>query len=353
MERILAVALLAAALAGCAQNGQGEPPFTFDGDGAFDAVRLLVEDPNGSPRFRVPGTAGHEDASRALWEAMRATGWEVRFQNFTGAMYQELGRGSFQDWNEDPAHCGEEDRDELPGLRFSNLVATWPGREDRMLWLGAHWDSKEEADRDPDPGRRNEPVLGANDGASGVGVLLRLMQHVAEGDVEVPFGLGIVFFDGEDGFVDCHPLAGSLFFVSRLLAGEVGRFILLDMVGDADARFPRESHSVQGDPGLVDLLWRHAPAAGLAENFLDDERGVGGDDHFPFLEAGIPAVDIIDLGRERPESSTGFPPYWHTTGDTLDKIDAGMLGRVGGLLVATLTDDDLASEWPAATPAAS
>ena len=317
--------VLAVALAGC---DAPETSKAFDGHGAWQWVHDVVTYDDGSPRYRVPGTPGHADGADWLQLAMAMPGWNVTRQTFTGADYEQLDLAAVQTYR-GTTYCKEPDRSEVANITFHNLYATH-GPADPVVWLGAHWDSKEEASEDPDAPAA--PVLGANDGASGVGVLLQLMWQMGVGDLTVPFGVGVVFFDGEDGFQDCHPLAGSLYFAQTMPAGLVDRFILLDMVGDADARFIRESQSVASDPELVDLLWQHgaryAPAA-----FTEIRRPIS-DDHVPFIHAGVRAVDIIDGGR-----SGTFPPYWHTTDDTMDNIDAGMLGAVGDVVWQTLVDE--------------
>jgi Zn-dependent M28 family amino/carboxypeptidase len=343
--RVYAVlAILLALFSGCARP-DAEADFHFDGDGAFRFVEEFIM-PAGEPRYRVPNTTSHDEAGVWLFQAMQMEGWDVRWQNFTGAEYAVMDKGQVSSYYTSPGACSDAERVRLATLRFSNLVATFPGPEDpeRAFYMGAHWDSKKAATQDPDPESQQEPVLGANDGASGVGVLLQFMRHVSQGDLSFPFTVGVVFFDGEDGFEDCHPLAGSIAFVASVEAGEadVDRFLLLDMVGDPEARFVHEMHSAGSDPDLLALIESKAPEAGLEENFPGTERQVY-DDHIPFIDAGIPAVDLIDFGR----SPGGFPPYWHTTRDTLDKLDAGMLGRVGQLIVATMQDQEFVDSWPA------
>lgn len=340
------LATLAVLAAGCARPSSPSDPDwpAFDGEAAHAFVAGLVMHDNGTARFRVPGTAAHGEAAMWLVDAMRVDGWDVQWQNFTGADYvaEEQGSAGFY---RDPrsGYCSADEESRLAGLDFHNLWAVRASDvpEDRMLLLGAHWESKRFANQDPDLARKQQPVLGANDGASGVGVLLQFMRYVEDNDLHLPYAIGIAFFDGEDGFEDCHPLAGSTHFVHHLAPGQVDRFLLLDMVGDPQARFIREEQSEACDPALVDLLHDHAPSVGLAQNFPNQTWPIA-DDHVPFLEAGIPAADLIDYGR----NGRGFPPYWHTTHDTLDKVDAGMLGRVGDLLVATLTDDRFVDDWP-------
>ncbi|MGB1586599.1 MAG: M28 family peptidase [Thermoplasmatota archaeon] len=329
--RVAVAALVLCFLAGCQAPAATEPTTEFDGPAAYDFVEGLVTTADGGPRYRVPGTALHAEAADWLEDQMTLPNWEVRRQSFTGADYEALDHGQVASYRGD-RFCSEPDASEVANLTFHNLVAT-TGPANPMVWLGAHWDSKEEANQDPDvPG---DPVLGANDGASGVGLLLQFMHQAPD----VPFGLGIVFFDGEDGFEDCHPLAGSLYFAQTMEPGLVDRFILLDMVGDEDAQFIRETQSTQSDRPLMDLLWkhgqRHAPEA-----FTTKVRQVA-DDHVPFIEQGVRAVDLIDAGRP-----TFFPPYWHTTQDTMQNISPDMLGAVGQTLLDTLTDPAFEDGWP-------
>jgi glutaminyl-peptide cyclotransferase len=208
-----------------------------------------------------------------------------------------------------------------------NLAAVRGDDDLPFVLLGAHWDSKEEAS---DGGA----VPGANDGASGVGLLLQLMRHLADAE-GLPYRVGVVLFDAEDGFEDCHPLAGSTVYAAALPQGRPDLLLLLDMVGDDDARFPREAHSVASAPGVVDHLWTRAHRHGLGANFVNFTRS-SLDDHVPFTDRGVQAVDVIDLGRPG-----GFPPYWHTRGDDVSVLDAGMLGRMGDLVVDVLDDDAL------------
>jgi Zn-dependent M28 family amino/carboxypeptidase len=351
--RLAAAAVLALLLAGCGSGGPdgpapspspspssptatSAPPPSVDGQAVYDWVKGVVTKPDGSPHFRVPGTPDHAEAARWLAEQMQVPGWTVSWQNFTGQDYAALDKGESEPYYESATYCSEADRARLAGLSFSNLVATLPGAGDRTFVLGAHWDSKAEANRDADPALRSQPVLGANDGASGVGVLLQLLWELS--GKELPYTVQVVLFDGEDGFEDCHPLAGSLWFVDQAAAGEVDRMLLLDMVGDPAARFIREGHSEDCDPALVDLLHAKAARHGLQENF-PGTRATVQDDHVAFTQAGIPAVDLIDFGR-------GFPPYWHTTKDTMENLDAAMLGSVASLVLDVMRDPGFSEPWP-------
>lgn len=347
MRLAVVAAVLALTLAGCGKPVE-KAPEGFDGDAAQAFVQGLVQDAAGAPRYRVPGTPGHADGAAWLWGAMQVPGWTAHWQNFTGADYALAEKGQVASYYENAGSCSADEKARLGTLTFHNLWAVHdvPG-SDQLVLLGAHWESKRFANQDADPAKQDDPVLGANDGASGVGLLLQLMREAD--DADLPFDVGVAFFDGEDGFDDCHPLAGSIHFVSRLGPGDVDRFLLLDMVGDPAARFIRESASEACDPALASLVRTHALAGPLAENFPDRRKSVA-DDHVPFIEAGIPAVDVIDFGRtgDRSQSLFGFPPYWHTTHDTMENIDAGMLGRMGDLVLAVLQDPAFVAEWPAA-----
>lgn len=315
----------------CGGGGLRAPPSGpgFDGEAALAWVEEIVYH-DGELRPRVPSLEGHTCTSRHLAEALAVDGWTVTRDSFPASQYIDLPKGSASSWARE-SWCGAEEYAELQDFTFHNLIAVKPGDDSRTLLLGAHWDAKEDAS---DGGI----VPAANDGASGMGVLLELQRVLA--DIELPYTVAIAFFDGEDGFNDCHPLAGSIHFAATMQI-RVDRLILLDMVGDIDARFPREQHSRNSDPALQDLVWSKAPDHGLDEQFTDTIKSVV-DDHRPFIDAGIPSIDIIDYDRP----STGFPPYWHTSQDTPDKLSADMMGRMGELLLDVMQDRAFVEEWP-------
>ena len=171
-------------------------------------------------------------------------------------------------------------------MTFINLWATRAGvSADRTLLIGAHWDAKEDA-------KGGGVVPGANDGASGMGILLELQRTIVNNDIRLPYNLVFAFFDGEDGFNDCHPLAGSLYFANHMPM-PIDRMILLDMVGDEEARFLYEGASAMADPDLMNLVWAKAKTHGLGKNFTKVRSEIV-DDHRPFIDAGVPSIDIID-----------------------------------------------------------
>jgi hypothetical protein len=339
VKALAAVALLlACGLAGCGEKAQPAPA-AFDGGAALAFVKQVALQADGSPRFRIPGTQGQLDGAAALWNASAVAGWERAWQNFTGPDYLGLDRSVVRGYTPGPGvdrrYCTEEAEAKVPSLRFANLFASRPAADPAapMLLLGAHWDSQMHSDNDIQA-NRSKPDPGANDGASGVGVLLQLMRAVDAAE-PFPFAVGILFIDGEDGFFDCYPDAGSLWFAQHL-PRPVAAFVLLDMVGDPGALYPKERYSATSAPALQALLWRHGQATPYgAAHFVNGTATIE-DDHLAFIHAGIPAVDIIDAGRP-----TTFPPQWDTAFDTVDRLDARMLGLVGDTLMATLRDPAL------------
>jgi len=211
------------------------------------------------------------------------------------------------------------------GVTLTNVVARFgPGRTPRVL-LGAHWDSRPQADADPDSSRRRQPVLGANDAASACAVLLHLAELFQTRPPAV--GVDLVWFDGEDGGLpgsnDTYCL-GSREHVRRLRHPRPAYAIVLDMVGDRNLTLPIESFSLAHSPELVHMVWGRAAELGLAAFFISEPQHAVFDDHVPFIEAGIPAVDVIDFDY----------PHWHTVEDTPDKCSPQSLEVVGEVLAS-------------------
>jgi Zn-dependent M28 family amino/carboxypeptidase len=193
------------------------------------------------------------------------------------------------------------------------------------LWvlLGAHYDSRFLADHDPDPLKQTQPVPGANDGASGVAVLLELARVLP---ADTPGQVWLVFFDAEDNgrIAGWDWILGSLAFAQQF-QGDVDKpdaAVIVDMIGDADLNIYREKNS---DADLSDQIWAQAAELGYTQ-FIDQPKYRMLDDHIPFRDAGIPALDIIDFDY----------PYWHTSEDTLDKVSAASLDAVGDTVQAWL-----------------
>ncbi len=302
----------------------------IDGNAAHSWVHQIVHLPNGDLRPRTPEDPEHQCTADWLVQALAADGWTTGRQDFSGADVQALRGNPASPWED---NCSDEEYDAVADMQLSNVWATW-GEGETTLALAAHWDAKEDASDGPGP------IPAANDGASGMGVILELQRALAAASPELGFRVAAVFFDAEDGFEDCHPLAGSFYF-AQTMPIQIDRLILLDMVGDADARFPREGNSVESDEALVDLIWQHAEQRGMSDHFVELQRPVM-DDHLPFIDVGVPSIDIIDFARP----GTSFPPYWHTLGDDMSNIDPDMLGDMAALLFDVLQDPLFVAGWP-------
>jgi Zn-dependent M28 family amino/carboxypeptidase len=203
-----------------------------------------------------------------------------------------------------------------------NIVAK-RGNGHPWVLLGAHYDSRFVADHDPDPAKQTQPVPGANDGASGVAVLLELARVLPP---DAPGQVWLAFLDAEDnGRIEGWDWILGSRALAQQFHGNVDKpdaVVIVDMIGDADLNIYREQNSA---PALTDQLWQQAADLGYTQ-FINQPKYRMIDDHVPFIEAGIPSVDIIDFDY----------PHWHTTADTLDKISATSLDAVGDTVQAWL-----------------
>jgi glutaminyl-peptide cyclotransferase len=206
------------------------------------------------------------------------------------------------------------------GVRLRNVIGK--RGEGPVVILGAHYDTRPVADEDPE--HAGEPIVGGNDGASGVAVLLELAEVLNRHELQNEVWLA--FFDGEDsGRLEGWPFCVGSAYMAQHLAVEPDWVIVVDMVGDADQQLYYDGNS---DQALRKRLWDIAAGMGY-ETFVPEVRYYMVDDHVPFLKEGIPAVDIIDFDY----------PYWHTVEDTCDRVSPESLERVGRVLEELLVGD--------------
>tara|TARA_E500000178_G_scaffold351879_1_gene413996 strand:- start:302 stop:1327 length:1026 start_codon:yes stop_codon:yes gene_type:complete len=196
-------------------------------------------------------------------------------------------------------------------------------KSNTLIMLGTHWDTRSQADRDTDITQRNIPVLGANDGASGVAVLIEIAKHLHKKPPKI--NVDLIFFDLEDiGNIGKNAYAmGSREFVKEHPKYRPTAGIIIDMVCDKDLRIPQEYYSSLAAPEVISGLWESAKRQ-KANVFKDTRGGVIIDDHIPFLEVGIPVVNLIHFP---------FPKSWHTTKDTIKFCSASSLDQVGRVVL--------------------
>lgn len=284
----ISIIILATALLIWVLSSKERLPSEFDADRAYQHVTEQMEF---GPR--IPGSEAHANTVVYIQSELEKNGWTVEIQNAEALghpLVNVIGkRGSGSDW----------------------------------IILGAHFDNRFYADHDPDPQNHSLPLPGANDGASGVAVLLELARVLPE---DLDREVWLVFFDLEDqGRIEGWDwILGSKAFVQDL-EGTPDAVVIVDMIGDSDLNIHRERSS---DPELVDEIWQIAANLGYADYFLDNEKYAILDDHSPFLSAGIKAIDIIDFDYT----------YWHTIQDTADKVSPESLKIVGDVLLEWLTN---------------
>jgi hypothetical protein len=285
-------------LGACAASGHTP----FDGDAALGYVREQV-----AFGPRIPNTDGHRRAGDWIQAHLARTADSVEVQVFTHV-----------------TEAGDT-------LRLRNFLGRFrPELPERILLL-AHWDTRPTADQSPNLGDQRRPVPGANDGASGVAVLLGVADVLA---VTPPSrGVDLLFVDGEDygtftgpdGGIGPDVLLGSRHFAASLPPDRFPLYaVLLDMVGDADLRISQEGYSVARAPEVVTRVWDAARDLGYGDVFVPGVRYTITDDHIPLLDRGIRAIDVIDYEY----------PAWHTVDDTPDKVSARSLKIVGDVVVA-------------------
>jgi hypothetical protein len=267
------------------------PP--FDSQRAFDLLKKqLAFGP------RVPGRPGHAACRDFLLAELKKYADDAALQQFT------------------PRVRGQ-------AVPMANLIARWKPKEKGGVLLAAHWDTRPTADQEADPARRRQPIPGANDGASGVAVLLELARQFHATAPPVP--VTIVLFDGEDygpGIEDMF--YGSRYYADHLPPDGPARGILLDMIGDRDLSIPQEQYSSQRAGQVQREVYEIAARLNYARQFPAVEGLAIQDDHLPLQAKGLQVIDLIDFDY----------PHWHTLGDTAERCSPRSLQAVGEVVGA-------------------
>lgn len=295
---LLCALLLAALLAGCAPQAAATAvtqaaaasqaaaaptpsptPAGFDGQRAMQDVEYQM-----ALGPRTPGSQAHEQVIAWMRSELEKSGWTVEMQEVTRM-----------------------------GHPVRNVIAK-RGSGSPWTIVGAHFDSRMKADHDPDPAKRSQPVPAANDGASGVAVMLELARALP---ANLHGQVWLFFIDAEDqGEIPGWDWTLGSQALADSLTTQPDAVVILDMIGDADLNIYRERNST---PALTKSIWDTAASLGYDKYFIAQDKYSMLDDHTPFLQKGIHAVDIIDFDY----------PYWHTTQDTADKVSAHSLLVVG------------------------
>lgn len=287
-------------------------PF-FSADSAYSFVQKQV---NFGPR--VPGTLGHDRTKTWLISKLKDFGFEVQTQDFEAKTYDGL------TWN------------------LSNIIASYNPKATKRVLLAAHWDTRRIADKDTK--RITEPIDGANDGGSGVGVLLEIARVIGSQDLKPSVGIDVIFFDGEDdGEPDKSSIQnstqiwwclGSQHWSKNKHQSNYSAYygILVDLVGGKNARFYKEGHSRQFAAGILKNVWSNAAKIGHGDYFVNRESPEILDDHYFVNQyAGIPMIDIIEFSPDY-----GFGLYHHTHADAMDIIDRKTLKAGGETVLFTI-----------------
>ena len=285
----------------------------FNADSAYNYVKKQLDF---GPR--VPGSVAHKQCAEWFVDFFSDKADTVYVQDFRTRLYD--GRG----------------------IDGKNIIAAFNPEAKKRILLAAHWDSRPFADHDPDKNNWNTPIDGANDGASGVGVLMEIARILNDNPVNI--GVDIILFDLEDYGApyflnlmtnDDWALGSQYWAKNPHIYNYRAYFgILLDMVGAPNAKFPKEYYSQQFAPALSNDVWKVARELGYDEYFTNELGHPINDDHiYVNAIARIPMIDIIHLENN---SESSFYPYWHTVKDNIEQIDPKTLGMVGDVVVNVL-----------------
>lgn len=276
----------------------------FDADKSLDLLKAQV-----AFGPRVPGTQAHTDALNYIFDQLKEVTDSQEKQSFAATI------------------GGKK-------VTLTNIIGVIKPSAKRKrqaasrILLGAHWDCRPIADRDPDPANRDKPIDGANDGASGVAMLLEAARILKSDPPNVE--VVIVFFDAEDSALYDEMFTGSEYFAANMGAYRPNQAIVVDMIGDANLNVNREQNSLNSDAALYNSILSSAKDIGFSSHFTGGQMYVT-DDHISLINAGVPSIDLIDF--EYPDSSNR---YWHTLADTVDKCSGDSLMIVGETVLRTV-----------------
>lgn len=288
----------------------------FDSDSAY---RFIAEQVAFGPR--VPNSEGHKNCGDYLEAVLRSYGADVITQT-----------------TDITAYNGDL-------LKARNIIGRFQPQKSERVLLCAHWDTRPWADSDPDPANHYKPLPGANDGGSGVGVLLEVARNLSKVPTEV--GVDIVFFDAEDygrhevewrdavEGEETWALGSEYWARNPHVNGYKARYgILLDIVGAPKSKFCLEGYSMHYAPNVLKKVWSHAYRLGYSAYFINAEGGMVTDDHVNVNRIlGIPCIDIINHDISSPN---GFGAHHHTMKDDMDWIDASTLKVVGQTVMSVI-----------------
>ena len=295
------------------QNIVAQVSIIFDADSAYSFVAQQCA--FGS---RVPNSDAHKKCGNWLADKLRSYGASVTEQ------------------------CADLKAYDGTVLHARNIIGEFHKEKTERVLLIAHWDCRPWADNDPDPNNPDVPVMGANDGASGVGVLIEIARVISTID-NPNVGIDILLVDAEDwgetgGNNENSWALGAQYWTAHPHRADYRRptyGILLDMVGDENAAFLQEYYSRAYAPTVMDKIWKAAAELGYSNRFINSHGGAVTDDHVVINRAGIPCIDIID---QRKNSDTGFCEQWHTVDDQMSHISTETLKAVGQTIIYALLE---------------
>ena len=294
----------------------------FNGDSAYYFVKAQCDF---GPR--VPGSMAHQQCAEWFVATLNGYADTVFVQDFKTRLYN-----------------GKV-------MEGKNIIAAFNPNAKKRIIVAAHWDSRPFADNDPDENNWQKPIDGANDGASGCGIMMEMARVMKTNRINPQIGIDLIFFDLEDYGApkwadeslhdDLAWGLGSQYWSKKPhVSGYTAYYgILLDMVGAADPRFPKEYYSQTNAAWVLNKVWRTARDMGYGEVFTNELGDPINDDHIYMIHyAGIPAIDIIHLVGDEDRTSCFFP-YWHTLKDNIDCIDVKTLQMVGNVMMEVVYNE--------------